>query len=108
MTNADRSARFRSKGKTVTVLLDPDTYDLLQTLQQQLEMTQAQVITSALRALSPQQARGQMTERQIDALLDDIEAKAAAARRLRMADPVPPDPPKPARGLGTVRLRSKP
>ena len=83
MTNAARSARFRSKGKTITVLLDPETYELLQTLQQQLEMTQAQAITAALRALSPQRAKREATESEVDAIFASIEAAAAKARQLR-------------------------
>lgn len=89
--SAERMHRMRAKGRTITVLLDPETYQLLQTLQQQIggpeePATQAQAITAALRALSPRKARGQMTEQQIDALLDRIESQAAEARRLRAGD----------------------
>jgi hypothetical protein len=107
MSGAARAARYRAKGRTITVLLDPETYQLLQTLQQQLDLTQAEAITTALRALSPRKAQREVTEAEIDALLDRIEAQAAAARRLRSADPVPA-PAKTRAGLGTVRLRSKP
>lgn len=81
--SAERMHRMRAKGRTITLLLEPDTYALLQTLQQQLEMTQAQAITAALRALSPQQAKREATEAEVDAIFASIEAAAAKARQLR-------------------------
>ena len=83
MTNAARSARFRSKGKTITVLLDPETYELLQTLQRQLDMTQAEAVRAAIRALCPKQATREVSQAEVDAIFDDIEAAAARARQLR-------------------------
>lgn len=84
MTNAERSAKFRSNGQTVTVRLDPETYALLQTLQKQLgKITQAQAITAALRALSPAKAKREVTEAEVDAIFATIEAQAARARQLR-------------------------
>lgn len=81
-------ARMRKKGRTITVLLDPETYQLLQILQKQMggpeePATQAQAITAALRALSPTKAKHEATEAEIDAIFAEIEAMAAAARRRR-------------------------
>jgi hypothetical protein len=82
--SAERMHRMRAKGRTVTVLLDPETYALLQTLQKQLgEITQAQAITAALRALSPSKAARQLTDAETDAIFASIEAQAARARQLR-------------------------
>lgn len=81
--SAERMHRMRAKGRTITVLLDPDTYALLQTLQQQLDMTQAQAITAALRALSPTKAKRELTDAETDKIFADIEAAAARARQLR-------------------------
>ncbi len=79
--------RMRAKGRTVTVLLDPETYELLTTLQRQLgeKATQAQAITAALRALSPSplKAKRELTDAETDKIFADIEAAAARARQLR-------------------------
>lgn len=83
MSTADRSARYRAKGKTITVLLDTETYDLLQTLQQQLDCTRSEAIKVALRALIPRKATREYTDVEIEAIFADIEAAAARARQLR-------------------------
>lgn len=84
--SAERSARYRAKGKTITVVLDPETYELLCKLQQQMERSRAETITAALRALAPRKASREFSDAEIDAIFADIEAKAAAARRLRSGD----------------------